>query len=29
MMLGSEGATAIAPIEPVGWSSNKGSQLAP
>jgi hypothetical protein len=29
MMLGSDGATAIAPIDPVGWSSKSGNQLEP
>src|SRR5438105_7829492 len=29
MMLGSDGATARAPIEPVGWSSKIGVQVWP
>jgi hypothetical protein len=29
MILGSDGATAIAPIEPVGWLSNSGTQVEP
>ena len=29
MTLGSDGATAIAPIEPVGWSSKIGIQVRP
>ncbi len=29
MMLGSDGASAMAPIEPVGWSSKIGAQVRP
>jgi hypothetical protein len=29
MMFGSDGATAIAPIDPVGWVSNIGIQFDP
>jgi hypothetical protein len=29
MMFGSDGATAMAPIEPVGWSSKIGIHVRP
>ena len=29
MVLGSEGAMAMAPMEPVGWSSKMGFQVRP
>jgi len=29
MTLGFDGATAIAPMDPVGWASNSGSQVEP
>jgi hypothetical protein len=29
MMSGLDGATAIAPIDPVGWSSKMGTQVRP
>jgi hypothetical protein len=29
MTFGSDGATAMAPIDPVGWSSKIGAQMRP